>query len=273
MSRTEDLINLSDHTTTPPPTYPNLLVQNQNRQQITQMPISHHQNNHLYPNYPSQLQPQIYASPIHPNAPQYPPVSPFIDISKLPLSMQRNYYIQNNYPTGYIIFHSISLLILALSMIAAEISFFYYSNQREAVNQLGGGLYSGGFMILTVFITLISISCRNFCVMMTSVLSHLVTLIITFSMNVIFHAISVGIMDCTLDQDSCQNNAAFLLGIFLIGSGLLAIFMCLVFSIYVQVKVVGVCSKKNINNSPIQTRYYPNGYYLPQNGFANPNFQ
>lgn len=71
---------------------------------------------------------------------------------QLPLSLQRQYRIQNNYPTAFIIFHSIFLMILCLAKIGIEVFIMYSTN--KPIDQIGGGFYSGGFLILTTFITL-----------------------------------------------------------------------------------------------------------------------
>lgn len=140
MSRPEDLINLNENSSTPPPVYNGFNV-NQSRVNLNQTPISHHQNGHMYPNFPTQ-QPQA------PVQPQYIPIQPnqivmpLIDINKLPLSMQRNYYIQNNYPTSYVIFHCVCLLMLGLTMIAAEIFVLYkVDNSFSSANQMAGNIF------------------------------------------------------------------------------------------------------------------------------------
>lgn len=134
MNQLEDLIILNDNPKTPPPTYldtNNLNRTNNNSNPNTSFSISSIQNvPPLFQNTsPPQNQHQIF---------QHQSGIPAVDLNNLPLSMKRNFHIQNNYPTGFIIFHSISLLFIAFLMMAAEIFILTNSSKKDINNQIGG---------------------------------------------------------------------------------------------------------------------------------------
>ncbi|RNA19801.1 hypothetical protein BpHYR1_034066 [Brachionus plicatilis] len=265
MNQSQDLITLDDNlsSTTPPPNYPNAF--SSNRQNPNQAVYSTGLNQNIPPVFQNTNLPQAqsqYQQPI-----QYQSGIPVVDIDKLPLSMKRNFHIQNNYPTGFVVFHSLSLLLFALLMIATEIIILNISSNKDLNNQIGGGLYSGGFLILTVFLNLLSISCRNFCMIISSVLLHLLSLSLTFIMTVVLHAIAIGDSDCTFDQEECLSNRLFICGIIQIGLGLVVVIMCLFYSIFIQIRVVGGCSRKSQNSRQF-VPILPN----PQYNYSNPNY-
>lgn len=101
----------------------------------------------------------------------------------------------------------------------------------------------------------------------TSVLFHLISLSLTFIMTVVFHAIAITDSDCSFNHEDCQSYRIFVYGVFLIGISLIAILMCLYYSIFIQIRVIGGCSKRKQNSRQF-VPILPN----PQYGYNNPNF-
>lgn len=141
MNQNQDLITLDDHLSfsTPPPNYPNALNSSS---------LNRSSNIPAYSPSLNQRIPPVFQNSSFPQAPpqsHQPPIPnqsgiPVIDIDKLPLSMKRNYHIQNNYPTGFIVFHSLSLLFISFLMIAAEIVILSDNSNKDLNNQIGGNI-------------------------------------------------------------------------------------------------------------------------------------
>lgn len=113
----------------------------------------------------------------------------------------------------------------------------------------------------------------------TSVIFHLFGLVLTFVITIVFHVIALMQSDCSLYQKSCETNLIFILTNLMIASGILSIFLCLTFSIYMQIKLVGACSDKTLSQqvefSQVQPQLQPQtlnpaNLYIHQN--PNQNF-
>lgn len=146
MNQTENLIMLTESTSssTPPPSYPNADDSNRTNQIYypnSVFSISSNQNAQTL--FQNTRTPQNHQQMISNQS-----GIPAIDLNHLPLSMRRNFNIQNNYPTGFIIFHSLSLLFIAFLMIAAEMVILIDSSNKDINNQIGGEIFKNQFFFI-----------------------------------------------------------------------------------------------------------------------------
>lgn len=75
----------------------------------------------------------------------YQPVISYSDI--------RRHYLKENFPAGYAVFHSIFMIFMAFSLIGIQVELIY---KESYLSELGGGFISGGALLLTTIITIIS---------------------------------------------------------------------------------------------------------------------
>jgi hypothetical protein len=91
----------------------------------------------------------------------------------------------------------------------------------------------------------------------TSVVFHILSLIIVFGFQIVFSFIVLLKGTCLIDLDSCKSDLIFLLYVSMVSMGIVSLFMCLVYFVSIQ---IGVINKVAKITTSLRT------------GFANPNY-
>lgn len=105
----------------------------------------------------------------------------------------------------------------------------------------------------------------------TSVFFHLFGLVITFVITIVFHTIAMMQSDCGFTVHTCGSDLVFILSALIIAIGLICVFMCLTYAIYIQIKLVGGCSDKRMYQTQASNQYALQSQTLTSNANLNAN--
>ena len=174
-----------------------------------------------------------------------------------------NRRLKENFPTKYVLLHSVSLILIGLAAIGLQIALIVLRSTNYYVGQ---GIWAGLVCILLAGLSLLLIKKRTYGYFIASIICTSFGLMVIFGGLIIANIIGINSFSCSFSSNRCDNSYTGL-NIAMIVLGVLAFILCIAYFIALPISIQACVNRSRYSTSYNQQVGYNNNgaAFHPQN--------